>query len=71
MVFLGVPRRPLTTAPHEAGWWMRMPMGMLAGVCLLIGLAPVVMAPLLEAAIVSWMPPASNPVSLHAVALSA
>jgi hydrogenase-4 component B len=53
VVFLGSPRMPLDKAPHEAGWWMRLPMGALAAVCLLIGLAPVLMAPLLDAAVAS------------------
>ncbi len=51
VVFLGVPRAQLATAPHEAGWLMKLPMGMLAAVCLLIGLAPLLVAPLLDAAV--------------------
>jgi len=67
VVFLGVPRMPLTTVPHEAGWWMRLPMGILAAVCLLIGLAPVMMAPLLDAAIADCFPDVKEQLPLAAV----
>lgn len=55
VVFLGVPRHPLPDDVHEAGWPMLLPMALLALLCLLIGLAPLLLAPLLEAA-VGWHP---------------
>jgi len=55
VVFLGSARQPLADDAHEPGWPMLLPMGLLALLCLLIGLAPVALAPLLEAA-VSWHP---------------
>jgi len=55
VVFLGTARQPLAADAHEPGWPMLLPMGLLALLCLLIGLAPLALAPLLEAA-VSWHP---------------
>lgn len=55
VVFLGTPRQTLAADLHEPGWPMLLPMGLLALLCLLIGLAPAALAPLLEAA-VSWHP---------------
>lgn len=68
VVFLGMPRVPCAKAPHEAGRQMLIPMGILAGVCLVIGLAPVVVIPLLESAVTAWLPPSSQTLSLHGVA---
>lgn len=55
VVFLGTARQPLPATAHEPGWPMLVPMGLLALLCLLIGLVPVALAPMLEAA-VSWHP---------------
>lgn len=55
VAFLGMPRHPLAADAHEPGWPMLLPMGLLALLCGLIGLAPLLMAPLLEAA-VGWHP---------------
>ncbi|HEY6837402.1 MAG TPA: proton-conducting transporter membrane subunit [Geobacteraceae bacterium] len=67
VVFLGAPRTPSTVPPHEAGFSMRFPMGVLSGVCLLIGLLPQAMAPLLDAATAAWLPASKMPGSLSAV----
>ncbi len=39
IVFLGEPRAPEASSAHEAGWWMRLPMLLLALACLGIGLS--------------------------------
>lgn len=53
-VFLGEPRTHDADAAHEAGGAMRGPMAALAGVCLLIGLAPMVVVPMLDRAIADF-----------------
>jgi hydrogenase-4 component B len=68
VVFLGAPRMALAHPPHEAGWWMRLPMGVLAGVCFLIGLAPFIMAPLLDAAVADCFQGTRGNATLAAVA---
>lgn len=55
VVFLGTPRHPVPADAHEPGWPMLLPMAFLSLLCLVIGLAPLLLAPLLEAA-VSWHP---------------
>ena len=52
-VFLGVPRHPYASPPHEAGVAMRLPMAVLAGCCILIGILPMLAVPLLSRAIQS------------------
>ena len=47
---------------------MLVPMGILAGVCLVIGLAPVVVIPFRESAVSAWLPPSSQTLSLHGTA---
>ncbi len=56
VVFLGVPRDTSLRTPHEAGWRMLVPMGFLAAVCCTVGLAPSAVAPLLDAALGSFLP---------------
>lgn len=68
VVFLGEPRSPNPEPVHEAKWTMRLPMIMLAIVCLVIGVAPVATVPILESAVNSWLPNALEPVSLILVA---
>lgn len=53
-VFLGQPRQPLESVPHEAPLSMQIPMGVLAGCCAVIGLLPWTVAPVLNRAILSW-----------------
>jgi hydrogenase-4 component B len=55
VVFLGTSRAPVPS-PHEAGWFMRIPMIMLSLVCLVIGCFPTAMGPLLQSAVVSALP---------------
>lgn len=54
VVFLGAPRSPAGEHPHECGWWMRGGMLVLAGGCVVIGLAPVLVWPALHTAVVGW-----------------
>ncbi len=46
--FLGEPRTPAAAKAHEAPWSMRGPMAVLALLCAGIGLAPMLVAPLLD-----------------------
>ena len=45
MIFLGAPRTQAAAQAHECGSWMRGPMLALAGVCVTIGLAPMLFWP--------------------------
>jgi hydrogenase-4 component B len=53
-VFLGQPRYPLSTAPHESPLSMRIPMGILGGLCVMIGVFPWVVVPVLDRTIAAW-----------------
>src|SRR5207249_10899301 len=53
-VFLGVPRSEQIPQGRESGFLMILPMVVLVGACVLIGLAPAIVAPLLEQGIVAW-----------------
>jgi hydrogenase-4 component B len=56
MMFLGAPRTSDATYAHECGNWMRGPMVALAGVCAVIGLAPVLFWPVISRAVGGWHP---------------
>jgi formate hydrogenlyase subunit 3/multisubunit Na+/H+ antiporter MnhD subunit len=56
VVFLGTPRSGSHATGHEAPVSMLAPMGLLAAVCLLIGMAPWLPASPLHNAILSWHP---------------
>ena len=56
MMFLGSPRTRSAAHAHECGWGMRGPMLVLAGVCVVIGLTPVLFWPVLMRAVGSWRP---------------
>ncbi len=56
MIFLGSPRSHFAAAAHECGLGMRVPMLALAGVCVLMGLAPVLFWPAVARAVGSWHP---------------
>jgi NADH:ubiquinone oxidoreductase subunit 5 (subunit L)/multisubunit Na+/H+ antiporter MnhA subunit len=53
-VFLGLPRTEIAGHARECGWFMRAPMAALAGLCVLLGLAPIVGAPALDLAAAEW-----------------
>jgi hydrogenase-4 component B len=53
-VFLGHPRGAQARSAHECPWTMRGPMVLLASACVVLGLAPLLVAPLLESATRAW-----------------
>jgi hydrogenase-4 component B len=53
-VFLGTARSPHAKHAHEAPVTMVAPMGVLVACCFLIGLAPFLVAPVLDRAIAAW-----------------
>jgi hydrogenase-4 component B len=53
-VFLGHPRRARARVAHECPWSMRSPMLLLGGACLVLGLAPRWVVPVLESATRAW-----------------
>ncbi|HEY3451538.1 MAG TPA: proton-conducting transporter membrane subunit [Myxococcales bacterium] len=55
-VFLGETRSDRSVNSHESSRWMLGPMAVLAACCLLIGLAPPLVAPVLQAAVGNWAP---------------
>lgn len=56
VVFLGTPRTRLSELAHECGSLMRGPMLLLGAICLLIGLVPSTIWPLVHRAALSWNP---------------
>ena len=56
VVFLGVPRSREHAGGHEAPRTMLIPMGILAAVCVLIGIAPWLLSTSLNNAILNWNP---------------
>jgi hydrogenase-4 component B len=56
MIFLGAPRTQTALKAHESGWGMRGPMLVQAGVCVTIGLAPMVFWPAIARAAGVWHP---------------
>ena len=59
MIFLGAPRTQMAAKAHECSIGMRVPMLALAGGCVMIGLAPALLWPLLLRAVGSWSPVAN------------
>jgi hydrogenase-4 component B len=60
-VFLGTPRTDHARHGHESPPAMLAPMGVLVGCCLVIGLAPCVVAPALGKAVSAWAPDLEDP----------
>jgi hydrogenase-4 component B len=56
VAFLGQARTPRARGVHESGALVLLPMGVLAGGCLLIGTAPALVAPVLDGAVAAWAP---------------
>jgi hydrogenase-4 component B len=56
MIFLGAPRTRAAAHVHECGIGMRGPMLALAGVCVVVGLAPILFWPAVSRAVGSWRP---------------
>lgn len=55
-VFLGEPRTPAAARAHEASLSMRAAMAVLALLCVVIGLAPMLVAPVLDPLLAAWSP---------------
>jgi hydrogenase-4 component B len=68
VVFLGTARTENAAHAHESPPSMLGPMGVLVAGCFLIGLAPVLVAPALRAAVAAWDPRAAEAAPLNAVA---
>ncbi len=67
-IFLGAPRNPAAGHSHEAGPAMLVPLGLLALLCLALGLAPQCGVRLVEPAMALFVPPgATAPLSLEYV----
>jgi len=78
ITFLGTARTPAAAAAHEAPPSMRWPMAILLAACLLIGLWPPLVVPLLGRAVADWQPatapaiPLAGPVApVTAIAITA
>ncbi len=56
MIFLGASRTKPAGRPRECGWWMRGPMLALAGVCVVMGLVPMIFWPAMANAVATWNP---------------
>lgn len=70
VVFLGLPRTLAAAAAHECGPLMRGPMLALGTLCVVIGLAPALVWPLVARAAVAWNPAwAGSPVPAPLVTL--
>lgn len=59
VAFLGSSRRPETDSASDPSAWMVVPMAVLAGSCVLLGLLPTVVTGLLEDATRTWAGPAA------------
>ena len=56
MIFLGAPRTQPAATARECGGWMRAPMLVLAVLCLLLGLCPLAVWPMVSNAAGAWQP---------------
>jgi hydrogenase-4 component B len=61
IIFLGAPRTKAAAKAHECGWFMRVPMIVLAGLCAVIGLAPLLLWPVVARAVGVWHPVWTTP----------
>lgn len=60
IIFLGMPRTEQHSGGREACWSMLFPMGLLALLCIVIGLAPWLIVPALAGAVAGWQPSLGN-----------
>jgi len=60
VAFLGAPRSEAAAAAHPVGRAMRAPMAVLALLCIGIGVAPIGVAPVLDAALSAWSAPSGG-----------
>ena len=56
LIFLGAPRTQAAQRAHEGGAWMRGPMIGLAGLCVIAGLLPGLLWPVLARVVAAWHP---------------
>jgi len=56
MIFIGAPRTQASACAHECGNWMLGPMLVLAGVCVMMGLAPILFWAAISRAVGVWHP---------------
>ena len=68
VVFLGEPRTRAARLAREVPFSMRLPMGVLAACCALIGVAPLLVAPALDAATACWLAGEGGGVPLAGIA---
>jgi hydrogenase-4 component B len=66
--FSGSPRSSAAQRSHDPRWSMRIPMMILAALCGLVGLFPMLVAPLLEKAVRSWAPSGDTPLAIDSLA---
>jgi len=74
IIFLGEPRRQLSTHAHESPRGMTLPMAILAGMCAVIGLFPAALLPALQRAtaeLAPGQPPLRSLANLNALTLVA
>ena len=71
LIFLGAPRTKAAAHAHEGGPWMRAPMLALGALCLFLGLAPVLVWPLLHRVVGAWNPAWNTVTGLPSLAESA
>lgn len=64
IAFLGSPRSESAADAHDTPLSMKIPMGILAGACILIGLFPQALSPLLQTAAASVFPVATGPAAI-------
>lgn len=67
-VFLGASRSEATAHAHDPVLSMTIPMVILAGVCILFGIVPMLVMPFLESAVRDWAPAFDSAVSIGALA---
>ena len=73
MIFLGAPRTQAAARAHECGPGMRQPMLVLAAICVLIGLMPLLFWPAIARAVGVWQPgwaESAVPASLGSIGLA-
>ncbi len=66
--FLGEPRTPAAAKAHEASLSMRAAMAVLAFLCALIGLAPMLVVPVLDPLLAAWSPASAASANLGRLA---
>jgi hydrogenase-4 component B len=63
VAFLGEPRTERARVAHESGPLVRLPMAVLVAACIAIGVAPGLVAPVLDRAVAAWAPETGAPLA--------